>query len=202
MLRVVLVLILFRISFLFSSEINLPIDVADRQNPEYISLTSIGKFAIWRVARPGIPAHFHTGVDIKRPTDNYINEFILPMSNGLVISRRDDGPYAQLIIEHTINEEKIWSLYEHIAGIIVEVGDSVRYDQPIARFVNYDELNTYGWQFDHFHFEILKVKPMPLQVTPKHPRRFFNSYTLICYSKEELDKYFFNPIIFFKSCWL
>lgn len=34
--------------------------------------------------------------------------------------------------------------------------------------MNTQELNTYGWQFDHVHFEILKIKPQPLKVTNRN----------------------------------
>ncbi len=189
-----MLLLLFQISILSSSEIYLPIDVPDRKEPGHIIITEIGAFGVWRVDRPGIPGHFHTGIDIKRPADNYSDENIFPISDGIVISMRDDGPYAQLILEHVVDGRKIWSLYEHISGIQVQVGDSVRYDSAIARFMNREELNTYGWQFNHFHFEIIKIRPMTLKVTHENPQRFFNSYTLICHKAADLQKYFYNPL--------
>jgi murein DD-endopeptidase MepM/ murein hydrolase activator NlpD len=161
-----------------------------------LKLTSIGKFGLPRKARPHVLAHLHTGIDIQRPYSNYENEPVFPMAPGIVISKRNDGPYAQLIIEHFLDGEKIWTCYEHIAGIKVKVRDRVEPKVPIARFMNKKELDTFGWQFDHFHFEVLKVKPMALVPGAKTPERFFNSYSLVCYSEKELEDHFYSPVNF------
>ena len=144
---------------------------------------------------------FSYRIDIKRPLDHYDNTVIFPMADGRVISKRDDGPYAQLIIEHIFRDETVWTVYEHLAGIIVSVGDSVFYNRPVARFMNREELDRYGWQFDHLHFEILKVKPQKIKTDSALPERHYNSYTLICYSKEKLHKYFYDPIEYFEENW-
>ncbi len=177
----------------------LPVQVPDRHSVHYIRLTKIGKFGLLRKARPAVPAHYHTGIDLMRPSGNYENEPIFPFTKGIVISKRSDGPYAQLILEHDTGAEKIWSVYEHIAGIKVELGDWVDSQTPIARFMNRDDLNRYGWQFDHFHFEILKIEPIKLKATKSKPYRFFGSYSLKCYKYEDLEKYFFNPVKFFEQ---
>lgn len=181
------------------SQIFLPIDNTMQLSADELPLTNIGQFGLLRSERPGIPAHLHTGIDIKRPGDNYTNEPIYPIAKGAVISKRDDGPFAQLIIEHTDNSLKFWTVYEHIAGIMVAVNDSINPETAIARFMDRDELNIYGWQFDHFHFEVLKIEPIPLKANPKTPERFYNSYTLICYNQRDLNKYFYNPIEFLKQ---
>ncbi len=178
-------------------EILIPIHTADRSSFETIKLTSIGEFGLLREARTKIPAHYHTGIDVKRPHNNYPNEPVFLIAKGLVISKRDDGPYAQLIIEHKIGGLYFWTVYEHIAEIRVMTGDQVDSRHPIARFMNKVELDTYGWQFDHLHFEILKVKPMALKADPEKPDRLFSSYSLICYSERELDAYYYNPSEFF-----
>ncbi|HMV08923.1 MAG TPA: M23 family metallopeptidase [Cyclobacteriaceae bacterium] len=183
----------------FSIEIFLPIRTDDRKTIERVELTEIGKFAIPRRARPTVPAHLHTGIDIKRPHQNYVNEPIFAVAEGTVISKRDDGAYAQLIIEHQVGKLRFWTVYEHIAGLNVSVHDRVTPARPIARFMNKEELNKYGWQFDHFHFEILKVAPIPLKFDPAKPQRLFNSYSLVCYSKSDLDKYFYDPLTFLRK---
>jgi murein DD-endopeptidase MepM/ murein hydrolase activator NlpD len=178
----------------------LPFLTKDRTSIESAHLTQIGAFGIVRKPRPGIPAHLHTGIDIQRPGENYIDEPIFSIMTGKVISMRDDGPYAQIIIEHEIkNREKFWTVYEHVSGIRVTVGDSVTPIEPIARFMNKEELDRHGWQFDHLHFEILKVKPYPVMPTEDTPYRYFRSYNLECYTQTDLKNYYFDPIQFLKE---
>lgn len=173
--------------------------MADRKNVKQIKLTSIGKFGIVRKARPGIAAHLHTGIDIRRPRPNYVNEPVFSIASGVVISKRDDGAYAQLIVEHSHNGEHYWTVYEHVAGIIVDVNDVVDPMKPIARFMNKTELDRYGWQFDHFHFEVLKVRPRKLKPDSRKPRRYFQSYSLDCYSDSQLNSRFFDPLDFLSN---
>ncbi len=201
-----IIIIIFSPGYLFSEqamECWLPIYSKNRQSWKTVQLTSIGQFGELRRARPKIPAHLHTGIDFKRPNTNYENEYIFPIMSGRIISLRADGPFSQIIIEHNHrNLKAIWSVYEHVAGIIGTVGDSVNPDYPIARFMNRNELDQYGWQFDHFHFEILKKRPRSLRHNAKTPFRFFGTYCLECYSKTDLEKYYYNPKEYFKSQWL
>jgi hypothetical protein len=176
-----------------------PIDAGDRKSFNAIQLTAIGKFGAVRKARPHVPSHIHTGIDIKRPAKNYENEPIFPVMRGTVISKRDDGPYAQLIIVHDKEGKLFWSVYEHIAGIKVNVGDEADPMKPIARFMNRKELDRNGWQFDHFHLEILKAKPRPIKPDRKTPFRFYSSYTLECHTNEDVNRYFYDPIKFLIS---
>lgn len=177
----------------------LPITEGGRKSVHYLTLTDIGRFGLLRKSRPGIPAHFHTGIDIKRPSGNYLDEPIYTVKSGIVISKRTDGAYAQLIIEHLGTEGKFWTLYEHIAGIEVDLGDQVSPNKPIARFMDRSELDRYGWQFDHFHFEVLKVAPLPLQPSPSTPERYFSSYTLTCFTRDDVHRYFHHPLEFLED---
>lgn len=176
-----------------------PINSANRKSIETIQLTNIGQFGLVRKSRPTVPEHFHTGIDIKRPGKNYESEPVFPIASGRIISKRDDGAYAQLIIEHEVNKTKFWTVYEHIAGIKVNVGQVVTSMEPIARFMNKAELDRYGWQFDHFHFEVLKVAPVKVTHDPAKPYRNFTSHSLICYTEQDLDKYFYHPLEFLKG---
>jgi len=185
--------------FAIPQELCLPILVKHRKNPAKIELTEIGKFGVIRKARKDIPKHYHTGIDFKRQGKNYKDEPIFPILKGKIISKRTDGPYAQLIIEHKWKGEIIWTLYEHIAGIKVRLNDAVGPETPIARFMNQSELNKYGWQFDHFHFEILREKPQKLKPDKNHPDRLYNSFTLQCDSIEELLRYYYDPLVFFRK---
>ena len=157
----------------------LPINSENRQSIESVKLTSIGRFGLMRKARPGIPAHLHTGTDLKRPNNNYIDEPIFPAAKGTVISFRDDGPFAQIIVQHTLEDSSLlWTVYEHIAGIQIKLHDSVDPVQPIARFMTRDELNKYGWQFDHIHFEVMKVKPKPRKPDKRRPFLYYRTYLI------------------------
>ncbi|MEQ8245441.1 M23 family metallopeptidase [Fulvivirga sp.] len=178
-------------------DVYLPIDVTDRKSIYEIALTEIGEFGLKRKARPSVPEHLHTGIDIKRPGKNYLDEPIYPIADGVVISKREDGPYAQLIVEHNINGQYFWTVYEHIAGIRVGLHQTVSTSDPIARFFNRKELDKHGWQFDHFHFEILRVAPMQIRPQANLPERLFKSYTLDCYTEERLNSLFYNPLSFF-----
>ena len=180
----------------------LPIETGNRRNWNDISYTNIGRFGTMRKARPGIDSHLHTGIDIKRPDSDAANERVFSASLGLVVSVRSDGPFAQIIIEHRLTHgEKIWTVYEHIAGITVAPGEIVTARQPIARFMNTSELSRYGWQFNHLHFEIMKKRPLPITPSAKNPQRRFATYSLTCHTPQELNDRYYNPIEFFSRQW-
>lgn len=197
MIKSILITLAFLNGSVSRSDFFLPIRTSDRQSIKSLSLTNIGEFGLLRKERPGIPAHYHTGIDILRPGGNYHNEPIFPIYNGIVISVRKDGPFAQIIVEHG-NSQKFWTVYEHVAGVKVRLFDQVTPDMPLARFMNTSELNKYGWQFDHVHLEILKIKPLRLTYDHANPERRYSSYSLACFTREDLSKYFFNPIEFLK----
>ncbi|MEP1094776.1 MAG: hypothetical protein ABJG78_06670 [Cyclobacteriaceae bacterium] len=181
-------------------EFLLPIQTMDRQNVNSVHLSQIGSFGVERVARPRVAKHLHTGIDIQRPVQDYSkDQFIYPIAHGVVISKRTDGPFAQLILEHEINGLVFWTVYEHIADIQVELFQKVGPKEPIARFFYGVELDKIGWQFDHFHFEVLKKRPTELKVNSKNPERLFNSYTLSCSDKDTLDQHFYNPLHFLEK---
>lgn len=196
--RLLFPLLLFIQAETLPAQVLLPVDLSDRTSLAQLHLTDLGQFGKIRKARPNIPGHYHTGIDIKRPHNNYVDEPVFSVAKGKVISKRTDGPYAQLIIEHHSENLVFWSLYEHIAGIKVNVGDDVDVNTVIARFMNKSELQKFGWQFDHFHLEILKVKPLELKPDSSHPQRKYSSYTLVCYTEKDLNTYFYNPPEFFK----
>ena len=180
----------------------LPIDARDGQSWVSIRLTSIGQFGRPRQARPGVPAHLHTGVDIRRPGDNYEGEPVFPATAGVVISFRDDGPFAQLILEHPgCDAGIVWTVYEHVAEIAVAVGDRVSTDQPVGRFMNRSELDRFGWQFDHLHFEIMRQRPRPVEPMVETPHRLYGTYSLECFTRTDLEEHYYDPETFLKSRW-
>jgi hypothetical protein len=180
----------------------IPINTANRQSLENVQLSPIGLFGLVRQARPGIPAHLHTGVDLKRPNNNYIDEPVFPAAKGTVISLRDDGPYAQIIIQHSLgNSTSIWTVYEHVAGIQIRLNESVDPHRPIGRFMTRDELNKYGWQFDHIHFEVMRVKPKPRQPDKTKPSLYYETYCLECYTQTDLHERYYHPLDFLQQKW-
>jgi hypothetical protein len=180
----------------------LPINLQNRRSLEKLTLTRIGAYGVVRKPRPGVPSHLHTGIDIKRPSENYVNEPVFPACRGVIISLRNDGPFAQVIVEHQLNNSvRVWTVYEHTAGITFALGDSVFPEKPFARFMNKKELNKLGWQFDHLHFEILRIPPAPLKPGPANPFRRFNTYGLTCYNREELNDAYYDPDEFYRNVW-
>jgi len=178
----------------------LPIRVENRRSLDELKLTQIGDFARLRKARPGVPAHLHTGIDICRPGSNYGNEPIYAILSGEVISVRYDGAFAQIIVKHMTKDSlPLWSVYEHISGILVQVGDLVSPARPLARFMNRDELDRYGWQFDHFHLEVMQTEPYALIPTEQHPQRFYASYALTCFTDTELQSKYLDPLVFLSN---
>ena len=191
----------YLISLLLTSEpgIQIPIEAPDRQSIGFIELTEIGEFGLERVERKDVSAHLHTGIDIKRGNGNYLHAPIFSIDRGTVISKREDGPFAQLIIEHDQGDLLYWTVYEHIAEIRVGLFQQVDSETQIARFFNNKELNQYGWQFDHFHFEVLKNRPIKIKPSMDNPERLYNSFTLMCHSEKELINNFYSPLEFLSS---
>lgn len=194
MTKLLFLAILFILNTCVYGQFYLPIACHDRKDISSIQLTEIGTFGHIREERPNVPEHLHTGIDIKRPFNNYMDEPIFPITEGTVISIRDDGPYAQIIVYHNHNGVVFWTVYEHVAGINCEVGMRVFPEEPIARFMNKTELNKYGWQFNHFHLEIMQTPPIENKPTPKLPNRFYTTYWLSCFTKDQLNRHYYNPI--------
>lgn len=186
-------------AIVFAQQVLIPIQLEDRTNLVDLLLTEIGDFGLTRKARPTVKKHLHTGIDIMRPGNEYLHNPVFPIADGVVISKRDDGPFAQLIVEHNLYGKTIWTVYEHIAGIEVGLHERVYVDKQIARFMNKTELNKYGWQFDHFHLEILKKRPVHLKNSDSHPERKFISHTLYCFTLQELLDKYYDPISFFND---
>ena len=180
----------------------LPVNTPDRRSWNDVKLTAIGRFGLQRKARPGVPAHLHAGVDIKRPGGNDADEPVFPAARGVVISMRDDGPLAQVIVEHRQSDGSIiWTVYEHVAGIAAAAGDTVDPVKPIARFMTRHELGRYGWQFDHLHFEVMREQPILTTPSKRLPQRFYQTYALACPDQRSLSRCYHDPREFLESTW-
>lgn len=179
-----------------------PIAIADRCSWDTVRLTDIGRFGEPRKPRPGVPTHLHTGIDIRRPSGSYDHEPIFAAAAGTVVSVRDDGPFAQILVEHHPSPgDTVWTVYEHVAGIRVSLGDPVGPDTVLARFMTIAELERHGWQFDHVHFEVMKERPPTLTPTEKLPQRRFGTYALLCYTREQLEQRYHDPFEYLERRW-
>jgi hypothetical protein len=67
--------------------------------------------------------------------------------------------------------------------------------------MNKQELDRFGWQFDHVHFEVLKHRPRPLMPSTRTPYRLFGTYSLKCYTPADLQRYYHDPIEFLEKHW-
>lgn len=179
----------------------LPILVDNRQSWWDVQLTEIGHFGHYRPPRPGIPEHLHTAIDLRRPSDDYINEPIFPIGKGRVISFRDDGPYAQIIIEHIHGDDTLWSVYEHLGAVEVMIGQRVDENDRIGRFMNSVQLDRYGHHFDHLHLEIMKKHPPLREPHPTQEFLRYGTYALVCYTQRELYSHYYAPHQFFTEMW-
>lgn len=184
-----------------AAEWHLPILVENRQSWFDVQLTGIGHFGHYRPPRPGIPEHLHTAIDLKRPSDDYCNEPIFSIAKGTVISFRDDGPYAQIIIEHVRENDTLWSVYEHLGAVEVYIGQRVDENRRIGRFMNRTQLDRYGHHFDHVHLEIMKVHPPKRQPHPTQENLLYGTYALVCYTRRDLHYYYHAPHSFFTEQW-
>ncbi len=201
-LRCALILALFPFAVAIAGEWSIPINATNRRSWSEIRLTPIGRFGLRRRARPGVPAHLHTGMDIRRPSRNYVDEPVYPAMRGIVISVREDGPFAQVIIEHLLPDSSaVWTVYEHLSGICAAAGDTVAPGSPIGRFMTRAELDRYGWQFDHLHFEVLRMRPHAMSPSQRLPMRLFRTYALECRDPAMLSRRCFDPQTFLEEQW-
>ena len=67
--------------------------------------------------------------------------------------------------------------------------------------MNTIELNKYGWQFDHVHFEVMKIKPLPRKPDRKRPSMYYGTYCLVCYNRNQLDEKYYNPQEYLLDQW-
>jgi len=174
----------------------LPVDVPDRRDLESVQTTAIGDFGHLRDARPGVPAHHHAGCDIARIGSVDEDAPVFAASCGRVVSIRGDGPFAQIIIYHP--EDSVWTVYEHVAGILAHLGQTVTAATPLARIMNRRELNRYGWHFNHLHFEVMRCEPMAMNPTSESPERRYRTYGTECRTLEELNARYWDPLLYLK----
>jgi len=105
----------------------------------------------------------------------------------------DPPPQRRITIEHILPDRtKVWSVYIHIMAEKVKVGHIVNTETVIARLMNPVELENFGWEYHHIHLEIMKK-------LPPFASEFYERKTFTCYTEDEVDEYFYDPVIFLRN---
>ena len=144
---------------------------------------------------PRIGGHLHTGIDLMKYNRNSEAK-VYAASNGRVVSIYATEPNRSLMVMHKLETgEIIYSVYVHITDIQVSIGEIVDCNTIVGRLMNAEQLNKYGWEFNHIHFEILKSKPRI-----EDPGKYL-SYSVLCKTPKEVDAHFYNPVTFFQKMW-
>lgn len=170
-----------------AEEWKLPLETKTRKN--LVSL-SLGKNAGFMAKRN---KHLHTGIDI---VNHGPGEKVYAASAGEVVSIYAREPNKAVMIQHKLpSGESVWTVYVHVTRIEVGVGDIVSKNTVLAHLMNRDQLNEYGWVYNHLHFEVLK-KPRI-----NHIGKYL-SYSTRCRTEEEVERHFFDPVKFLENVWL
>ena len=142
-----------------------------------------GRFGDYR--KSNVPGHKHSGIDIKAG----FSEQVFAIGEGRVVDVFGKFPNKTVFIEHRDNRGKIfYSSYVHLENITVKPGDVVNSSTSLGRIFNIKELGASGFNtLPHLHFEIRKDISDSGEAT-------YN-----CMTKEELNRYFIDPVTFFKS---
>ncbi len=182
----------------YATSFYLPFQAEDRTKflKEYI--TPAGNFGIWRKPYNSLKGHYHAGIDFANPGEKTGDiQPIFACSYGKVISLHSNGPSSFIIISHKMQSgSTVYSVYVHVADIMVSIGDTVTPYSVIASFIDADKLDKWGEYLNHLHFEMLREKP---KYGGKHKGKdFYTSYSVTCKSIEQLNKLYYNPELFFK----
>ncbi|MCU0645737.1 MAG: M23 family metallopeptidase [bacterium] len=171
----------------------LPIQTNDRQNWSTVLKDPDAHFKALRAEFGPVKLHYHTGVDIRNKSYDIPGEPVYPIAAGKVIAIEDSPPQRRIVVEHLLpNREKIWSVYIHIIDEQVNVGDAIDTETVMARLMNIAELEIYGQDYHHVHLEIMKK-------LPPYAAEFYQQKTFTCFTKHEVDEYYFDPELFLKE---
>ena len=136
--------------------------------------------------------HLHTGVDL---VNRGPGEEVFPAATGKVVSIYAKEPNRGVMIEHQLlTGETVWTVYVHVTKIMINLGEVVSCDSIIAHLMNADQLNKYGWEYNHLHFEVLK-KPRIARDGK------YLSYSTKCRTTKEVKRHFYDPIEFLGATW-
>jgi len=174
----------------------LPIETADRQDWATVFFEHDALFKTKRAAFTNVKLHYHTGVDIQANGRHGKLDSpgmpIFAVAAGKVVAIEDEVPQRRITIEHKLPDGTVvWSVYCHIAEERVVTHEVVSSETIIARRMNGRELDQHGWEYNHVHLEIQK-KLLDSE------GEFYHRKTFTCYSEEDVDEYFYDPILFLK----
>jgi len=160
-----------------------PFATTDRYKLNTIKL--ISKFGDPRLTF--LKNHIHPAIDIiPAKSEKYI--MVYPAANGVVCSVHLGHPYKTLVIKHLLHYKSIiYTSYKHLQEIYVKNGMQVNQDTKLGRLYTHAEAQSLKGNYDHLHFEV---------------RKSFDDYgcaSWLTMTKEELNKYFYNPLDFLKN---
>ena len=128
--------------------------------------------------------HLHAGLDIFASP----GEAVFPLCGGKVVCLWYPFPHKAVVLHHHVaGREDFYASYVHMGEIYVTSGDLVEAGTPLGRVFTEKERVLAGFRKIHLHLEIRKT----LEDEGKA------SYS--CKSREELEKYFYDPLVFLKG---
>lgn len=157
----------------------LPVNVIKRNDYKELVKISLDGFGAFRTA-----GHKHAGLDI----EGKYGEFVYSIGIGVVKAIYGEYPYKTVLIEHQLeNGEIIFSGYTHIEDITVNENDDVNENTKIGRMFYKEEYIRSEFYKNHVHLEIRKTMER------------YKGISIKCYTMDDLNKYFYDPQIFFKK---
>ena len=160
--------------------VSLPLQyIVNKRSYFELEKRALDGFGAYRTA-----GHKHAGLDIKAS----FSEPVISIGKGIVRVIYGEYPYTTVLIEHaTQNGGMLYSAYTHIEQIKVIVGQQVDENTVLGRVFNEEEYKKSEFYENHLHFEIRKTMDR------------YKGISIKCYNEEELNKYFYDPLIYFKK---
>jgi murein DD-endopeptidase MepM/ murein hydrolase activator NlpD len=160
-----------------------PFETSDRYKLNTIKV--ISKFGDPRLTF--LKNHIHPAIDI-RPSKSEEFISVYPAANGVVCSIHLGHPYKTVVIKHLLQDKSIiYSSYKHLQEIYVKTGMQVDQKTKLGRLYTHAEAQKLKGNYDHLHFEVRKSF------------EDFGCASWLTMTKDELNKYFYNPLDFLKK---
>jgi murein DD-endopeptidase MepM/ murein hydrolase activator NlpD len=151
----------------------------NRKSYNELSKRSLDGFGCYRKS-----GHKHSGLDIKAK----FSENVYSIANGRVVAVYGKFPNETVVIKHNASDgSNFFSSYTHITDILVKYNENVDENTVLGRVFNKNEFKKSGFRENHVHVEI---------------RKTMNNYKTIsvsCFTLNDLNRYFYNPSVYFKN---